>query len=343
MTQVDAEDSLYIWRVNLLGGGRLVEMSERFAAMQKLATYIDSKGWDYGEGFTVGNERTEAGFLTGLPDLPTIALNEDGIDATKIGVVTATHFENPRYEELFQNPLILIKEHADLPMGFWDEGPLAFRDKIVGIHAAGEDGQALRQLFDQLVVRRRLYQFCCALNGSQALVGKATAILKQDIDALPYPDSEKELDLAFWEVALMDDVLDYMAPFVRLGQKSELLENQATIDHLRLYSQMFCRMLGSVYKNLKSIEPVHTNGLVCQPFYFGKVPKINWNLNGQKERLEKLIYKQVHGSLRTVRIVRFYSDNYMLVVKPDRLRYWIRSTAIRDADETLLDLRRQGY
>jgi hypothetical protein len=30
-------------------------------------------------------------------------------------------------------------------------------------------------------------------------------------------------------------------------------------------------------------------------------------------------------------------------VKPDRLRYWIRATAVRDADETLLDLRRQGY
>lgn len=343
LTQGDAEDSLYIWRVNLLGGGRLVEMSERFAAMRKLATYINSKDWDYGEGFTVGNERHVAEFLTGLPDLPTTALNDDGIDTSKISVVTATHFENPRYEELFQNPLILIKEHADLPMGFWDQSPLAFRDKIVGIHAAGEDEDALRQLFDQLVERRRLYQFCCALNGSQALVGKATAILKQDIDALPYPVSDKELDLAFWEVALMDDVLDYMAPFVRLGQKSELLENQATIEHLQSYSQMFCRMLGSVYKNLKASEPVHTNGLVCQPFYFGKVPKINWNLNGQKERLEKLIYKQVHDSLRTVRIVRFYSDNYMLVVKPDRLRYWIHSTAIRDADETLLDLRRQGY
>ena len=29
------EDSLYIWRVNLLGGGRLVEMSERFARMRE--------------------------------------------------------------------------------------------------------------------------------------------------------------------------------------------------------------------------------------------------------------------------------------------------------------------
>ena len=43
------------------------------------------------------------------------------------------------------------------------------------------------------------------------------------------------------------------------------------------------------------------------------------------------------------RVVRLYLDNVLIVIKPDRLRYWIRSTAIRDADDTLVDLRRQGY
>jgi hypothetical protein len=44
-----------------------------------------------------------------------------------------------------------------------------------------------------------------------------------------------------------------------------------------------------------------------------------------------------------VRVLRFYDRNVILIVKPDRLRYWIRSTAIRDADETLADLQKQGY
>jgi hypothetical protein len=42
-------------------------------------------------------------------------------------------------------------------------------------------------------------------------------------------------------------------------------------------------------------------------------------------------------------VLRYYDQNVVLVVKPDRLRYWIRSTAIRDADETLLDLKKQGF
>ena len=268
---------------------------------------------------------------------------EDGIDENAIGIVKAKRFENPRFKELFQNPLILIKEHSDLPLGYWSKSPLGFRDQIVGIHADACEEDELRRFFEEMNRRRRLYQFCCAINGSKALVGKATALLKQDIDALPFPENGKDLELAFWELAIVDDVLDYMAPFVRLGQKSDLLVKRAEHEQMTAYADIFCRMLGSVYKNLKYSDPVYTNGLICQPFYFGRSPKINWNLNGQKERLDRLIYKQEHGSMRTVHIVRFYSDNTMLIVKPDRLRYWIRSTAIRDADETVLDLRRQGY
>ena len=48
--------------------------------------------------------------------------------------------------------------------------------------------------------------------------------------------------------------------------------------------------------------------------------------------LHRLVYDQSRESLRTVRVVRYYDRNVVLIVKPDRLRYWIRLTAIRDAD-----------
>ncbi len=65
--------------------------------------------------------------------------------------------------------------------------------------------------------------------------------------------------------------------------------------------------------------------------------------NPDRAELYRLIYHQEHESLRTIRILRYYDKNVLLIVKPDRLRYWIRSTAIRDADDTLIDLREQGY
>jgi hypothetical protein len=135
-----------------------------------------------------------------------------------------------------------------------------------------------------------------------------------------------------------------MTEYVRLGQNSQLLQKAAGIEELREYSGMFVRLLGSIYDNLKATGPIFLNGLTCQPFYFGERPNLAWIDEQNEDELRKLIYDDdKHAYLRTVRVLRFYCENVLLIVKPDRLRYWIRSTAIRDADETLADLWQQGY
>jgi hypothetical protein len=138
-------------------------------------------------------------------------------------------------------------------------------------------------------------------------------------------------------------MLDYMADYVRLGQNSELLQKEASNNDLLQYSGMFVKMLGSIYDNLHASEPVFLDGLTCQPFYFGEHPDVSWLGKDAEDELRKLIFYQNHEDLQTVRVFRLYSENAMLIVKPDRLRYWIRSTAIRDADDTLTDLYHQGY
>jgi hypothetical protein len=49
-------------------------------------------------------------------------------------------------------------------------------------------------------------------------------------------------------------------------------------------------------------------------------------------------------SLQTLRVVRIFSGNTLIIIKPDNLRYWIRSTAVRDVDNTIIDiLKRKKY
>jgi hypothetical protein len=343
ISQQQALENSFVWRIGLLGGGRLQEVSERIRSLKTLADFVADRNWEYGEGFIVGNRAIEARFLTGKPLLPTAAFTLDGIREGQLERVTETHFEGPRNPERFALPLVLIKEHASLPVAFWDRGSLAYRHKIVGIHAPPEKCNELVAVFETLQARKRFYQFCCAVNGTQALIGKATAILKQDIDRLPMPDDPSELDLAFWEDALKEDVLNFMADFVRLGQDSELLKKAASEDDARAYGSFYVRMLGSLYRNLQAADAVRLNGLIAQPFYFGDRPDVSWLGKDCENALHRLIYDQSLQSLRTVRVVRYYDRNVILIVKPDRLRYWIRSTAIRDADDTLIDLRDQGW
>jgi len=346
ISQKEAETNPFVWRANLLGGGRLYEMSQRIRAMRTLADYLDKKNdWDYGEGFIVARtgRREPAPFLTGQPFLPTNAFTESGIDETQISTVTETHFRSAYTEDRYSAPLILIKELDSLPVAFREKGFLAYSQRIVGIHAPSSQIKKLRELYEFFCRNLDIYRFCCTLHGTQALLGKATAIPKQDIDKLPYPKDHKDFKLSFWEKAIQSDVLKYMADYIRLGQNSLLLGKKAKESDVENYSKMFCKMLGSIYDNLKARTPIFWNNLICQPFYFGDSPELTWLDSDAEANLEKLIYYENHERLRTVRVFRFYDKNVLLIVKPDRLRYWIRSTAIRDADETLKDLYHQGY
>ena len=346
VSQKEAETDHYVWRANLLGGGRLFEISKRLRSMRTLAEYVNQQQWDYGEGYIAARtgRRPPAPFLTGKPLVPTDAFTEHGIDETKIATVKETHFRSAYTEDRYSPPLVLIRKIESLPIALWDKGFLAYRNKIVGIHAPQAQVATLSEFYKTLRDNHDIYKFCSILHSTESLVVKATAYYKQDIDLLPSPEEMRTLSFSFWEEALCEDVLDYMAKYVRLGQNSELLKKAANTDNLREYSIMFVRMLGSVYHNLKAADPVFLNGLICQPFYFGECPSLSW-LEGQTEdELQKLIYdEKKHKYLRTIRVLRLYSENVLFIVKPDRLRYWIRSTAIRDADETLIDLRWQGY
>ncbi len=346
VSQKQAETDFYVWRVNLLGGERLLDMSQRLRSMRTLAEYVEQQGWEYGEGFIAAKtgKRDPAPFLTGKPFLPTAAFADSGIDETQITIVRETHFRSAYTEDRYSSPLVLIKETDTLPVAFWNKGFLGYRDKIVGIHAPQAQTSELGKFYETFRRNHDFYRFSSTLNGTQSLVGKATAILKQDIDILPYPEDLRRLSFSFWEQTLCEDVLNYMTEYVRLGQNSELLKIAAGTDDLREYSSMFARLLGSIYDNLKAADPVFLNGLICQPFYFGERPNLDWLEERKEDELKKLIYAdEKHSYLRTIRILRFYSENAILIVKPDRLRYWIRSTAIRDADETLADIWRRRY
>ncbi|WP_437491614.1 N-6 DNA methylase [Sorangium sp. So ce1014] len=345
-----ALDDQFVWRANLLGGGRLAHLSRRLRAMQRLGQHMEDlekqdARWDYGEGFVVSKKRAihPAEFLTGLPFLPTKAFTANGIDRRKIGKVEQKRFRNPYSEKRYAKPLILIKAHMSLPVVFWDESDLAYRDKIVGIHAPPEDHARLQEMFRRLKRNHRTYVFACVLNGSQLFTSKATAILKQDIDNLPYPDDASDLRLAYWERILREDTLQFMTDFVRLGQDSVLLKEQATRKDLARYAVTFRRLLGTVYDNLRAGPAVFIDGLICQSFHFGEKPEGVAFGDELVKDLHRLIYWETGGTMRTVRSLRFYVDNVLHIIKPDRRRYWIRSTAVRDADETLFDLREQGF
>src|ERR1035437_1660624 len=305
-----------VWRINLLGGGRLHHLIARLHKMPKLVDFISEMGWNAGEGYIAGDtcKRGPAPWLTGKPLLPTEALTERGLDFAKITKVKDTLFAASRTEERYKAPLVLIKEHETLPCIFWDQGFLAYKDQIVGIRGDISQTENLRMFCKQFNKNRNALRAFCLLLGTKALIGKATAIVKRDIEVLPWPKATASWDLSQWEAILCEDVVNLIAEFIRLGQDSVLLKKQVSGSDLAAYTEVFISMLGSVYTNLKAGKFVLLDGLACQLFYFGKAPDISWP-EDWKIPLSVLVYVQHGEELRTIRVVRHYDRNVILIVK----------------------------
>jgi len=264
ISQKQIETCPYVWRSDLLGGGRLLDISQRLQSMRKLVEYVKHKGWDYGEGFITGEKivdennkilRTPAPFLTGGRLLPNEALTDTGINEAKITNVDDTLFHTAYTEDRYSPPLVLFRKIDSLPIAFWDKYFIAYPHTIVGIHAPHDETSELIKFYNTISDNHDIYRFSNILN-SASLIGKSTAILKKDIDELPYPEDLSEFSFSFWERALCDDITKYMTEYIRLGQNSNLLMKAATINDLQIYSDTFIRMLRSVYDNLQVSTPV---------------------------------------------------------------------------------------
>nr|NJM02865.1 hypothetical protein [Desulfobacula sp.] len=365
----------------MLGGGRLRQLLDRLEPIRSFGAFLSEKerneegGWKIAEGFIVGNEEEidtlvklkkkapgltdeenlklqelekkfqTAEYLTGKNTLPTDAFTEDGIDDSKIDKLENKYFirNREKNKEIFQAPHLLIKEGVSensIPVIF-REDDLSFRHEIIGIHAPNQ-AEALKKIENRFR-NNRTYLFHVAGFSSRYMITRATAILKHDIECLPFPEDENELELSDLERILMDDVLDYMLDFRRKGESADS-EKPVTQGQLKQFSNVYCRVLNSVYQNLRPHHYFETRSYICFPFYFDDPSSIVLQKTERLEDdLDELIKNNVHSNARIIRMLRIYENNIIYLIKPKQTRYWLRSVAIRDADETFSDLVTQGF
>ncbi len=101
VTPSQVQDNPYVWKTNLLGGGRLHELVQRLKSLRTLENFLiprinhKDSSWYVGEGFNLGNRKKYADFLAGSLYLPTDALSSRGVDEKQLKLLPETHFEAP--------------------------------------------------------------------------------------------------------------------------------------------------------------------------------------------------------------------------------------------------------
>ena len=238
----------------------------------------------------------------------------------------------------------MIKENQELHNGLWIDHYLTYKHEIVGIAADETDLQELSTIQRWLEENSSALKAFVAGISIRLFTQRATAISSADIFSLPYPNGGS-LDLSYNEEILIDDVIVFLRDLVRIGAQSVALQTSANDDSsLTDYTEVFCTQLNTVYprSQVQALQSFSWPGVICQPFVFGK-GEIDWTgAEGLRDKLDALLLEKQDRSLRVTRIARIYDSNFVFLLKPDRLRFWLRSVALRDADDVLSDLRSSG-
>lgn len=338
-----------VWRCDLLGGGRVLEFAERLSRFSTLEDHCKAHGWHFGVGWTLTNDDVcsetlpDASHVIGKKYVEPTAFNDGELCEKDFLPVPDCPIGCPRTKEIYEPPLLLIHQHDELRFGTWRTFPLTYRKTVFGISAARGDQKELGMTAKWLRTNRQPLRAAITMCGTRPLVAKATAVNPNDIKMLPYPRSG-DLGISRHEQILADDIVNYYRDFVRLGESSAMM-TECGESALGTFNGTLLSRINGVYKNnpLRALPAYVWPGAICQPYMFGK-GRVDWeNAEELQGKLEALLQKKRECGLNETRIAILYEDACIYLLKPNRLRYWLRSIALRDSDEILAELEAQGF
>lgn len=352
----------FVWKTNLLGGGRLFHLIYKMSLIPTLLEYIEikkrkDKGWIYSSGYKIGGGSTKkqpASYIHGQK-----TLRYDRVSGFRDQVESVEEFEAPRSEFLYAPPLLVFAEilgKESIPIKFF-EHPQPFNISFVGIHGPDSANDELRFIQDYFNQHYDILKAYMLSTSSKLLINKETTFVKEDLDTIPFSKRSEQLLLNQFEKLIVDDVLRFN---IHLGKAISNKSDGAILHHtvkekqLLEYGETLCQELNDIYeRNGNSWQAGKISRMPSYTVYqigFGKEGGLKHEFvqNELDKSVETLINNDIANSGAAYkRIVRLYDhvDGFDCVffIKPNALRYWLKSIALRDADETFADFKKDGY
>lgn len=338
----------YVWKANLIGGGRIAEMLSKFSNMRTLSEFIEEKekqnGWKVGEGFIEkGKNPTPCDYITNYPYVPSDGFKEGYLHRNKIHVCNIKSFYRKGEKKIYEPPHLLIKENIGsnkLTVSLLKEY-LVFRANIIGIHAPEKELNELEQLNTYFQKNNDLLRFIIKATSSQLSISKATVPLKEDFMNLPYPENQLELKLSEAENLIISEIFN-----IKQSLSNEVCEER----DIENYIYIFCKTLNSIYQKEKSFQLFKI--IDAGKYYALHFEYTSEKLNAKNDNahdIEKYIEaaipskKENQESIHIQKIIKVYGPDSIILAKPKQLRYWVPSIALRDADETFADYVKSRY
>lgn len=343
-------DNPYIFKINLLGGGRLKSLYHKYTDLTTIEKYLKQNNCQANEGFMFGEygDKSED-FMYEYQTLPTGAFDENGIDFKQLVFIDKKQkFISTKNRLTYEYPNIIIKENIGkhkIPIYLNLNRNFTFKDKFISIYSLNKEIEPIKRLCQSLRKYQELNRLLVFITSSQVLVGKNTAILKEDIMRLPILDESFKLSNS--EKNVINDVLNYTQYFIRRPETAEALNPLKDINkEILFFGQEFSNAINDLYSDknnsfkMTDIIYFEKEQLIGVLFSYDERENVAPQIESEKNitRIDGLMKFDINESLTATRIIQYYTPNKVLFVKPNQKRYWLASVAYRDADSVFADI-----
>jgi methylase of polypeptide subunit release factors len=332
-----AIENEFIWKNNLLGGGRIRATIEKLNSVQKLKKHLDSNQCIYGEGVLQGKS------------LPNKAFLPHGIDDSYLTDEYYSSFEGKKDKRFFASPNFLIKTNLELPYCL-NEKYIKFNEEVVGIYS--EDKKLLNDIHVYFRNNHHILKFFNICTSGQMLVNLNTTCTQKNILSLPFDlNTDFSTILSEYDFNIIRNVNETMQFFLRNGEKSVAVQPIKDFQPiLTNYGTEFSKVLNLIYEKdnrkfrLSDVVELK-NSLIAAVFKYDMENKeVDFTKNLSELNIENLTENKISSALSVNRIIKLYPQKDTIVfVKPNQYRYWLSLIAYRDADGCFADLVEAGY
>ena len=279
--------------------------------------------------------------------------------------------------EIFKGPHLLIKQSPKAGVGLVAailKNDAVFRDSILGIHGKEKDLNQLALCCSVINTKISLYY---EMLTSRRWLVERDELQKEEIMNIPMPKNLsyqnityeflKDLSInseanevinelvANWfdidetEMILINDTIDYTLDYFRKNYKSTAVE-PVTEMTLGDYSDIFCKVLnnsfssqkkvfvGTVFPGESPLQVVSVRLVDESEEAAIKTQVQEYELKDVLNKLDEILIEERSPSIYIRRNLRRYSGHKISIIKPNQRRYWTKSAALRDADETYADI-----
>lgn len=346
----------FIWKANLLGGGRIKNILEKIETLPLLKPYLINEGYILQEGHGTLKDNSQNPTNINKRLLSLRGISNKKIDFNRTEIISKDEMNKIKNISPYHIPSLIISETIDIDkakinLAINNQENLVFKNRYIGISSLNSDCNELEKIFNNIKYFEKFYVLQFIIKSTQLLGNRNTAILAYDLYNLRYVTNNI---LSEFDNNVINDVLNYFQKYLRIGEKSEATspirgdKNINTI--LGKYGREFSRALNAIYEDnnrkfrLSDVVQLE-NSLIATVFKYDSQnlePKFSKDLS--ELNIDGLTNNQISAHLSVNRIIKLYPQKDTIVfVKPNQYRYWLSLIAYRDADKCFSDFSNAGF